>query len=263
MSNSLLTYILISVIATLLIISAVYITLYYHNKYGLGPFAKKKVLPLSHYELAEIFNFTDSRINSTNSLYPSTELCIDGTTITEQAINEEYHRYKDSTDNGVIKKHIQYLQAHTTNSSDDSYLYVMRRATLGAALEHIFTQNTKKVPDISLIHHMLSYIYSRNSMNLLYKLLNNTLEKNSKYQINYSMFHPKIQLRYISTTESDQFLINIVLEGTLTSKKNSKLSIPLNADIQFLISLPDNNNQALKYSSGTMHIHTSRNQYVK
>ncbi|KYW96721.1 hypothetical protein [Ehrlichia ruminantium] len=260
MNNNLLTYILISTIAIIAILFTVavfYIRLYYNNKYDIAPFVKK-ISTLSFDKLGQKFTLANSTIKEISSAYKNVEICIGKTIITDQDIIKEYNDNNSEGNNELIKKHTQYLEGNTTGKNKTTYHNTQERIKLGVALEKIFIRHTSNVPDISLIHHMLSYIYAPDYLHSLYNMLDDTIEKKSDYCTAHSTTPIKIQIKNLPDTMPNKFLINIALEKTLTSKKNPIFSIPLNANIRFLISLPHNDNTTLYYSSGVIDTYTSQ-----
>ncbi|GAT79261.1 putative membrane protein [Ehrlichia ruminantium] len=260
MNNNLLTYILIStiaIIAILFTVAAFYIRLYYNYKYSIAPFVKK-ISTLSPDRLGQKFTLADSTIKEISSAYKNIEICIGKIIITDQDIIKEYNDNNSEENNELIKKHTQYLEENTTGKNKTTYHNIQERIKLGVALEKIFIRHASNVPDISLIHHMLSYIYAPDYLHSLYNMLDDTIEKKSDYCTAHSTTPIKIQIKNLPDTMSNQFLINIAFEKTLTSKKNPELLIPLNANIRFLISLPNNDNTTLYYLSGAIETYTSQ-----
>ena len=88
----------------------------------------------------------------------------------ETQLTDRFYYYQEKLDDALVKKHMEYLRtngSYNCNTNDDQ----TTRAIMGAALESIVTENISTEPSMCLIHHTVSYLYSKGYESLLLNMM--------------------------------------------------------------------------------------------
>ena len=205
---------------------------------------------LSENDLSDMFNSADTKLYEIDSPYEhNVNLQTGRSSFTRTIIESAYEneqRAEHPENDPLIKQHIQYLQNNRTDTTSDNH----SRAILGACVQNIFAQNSYNIPTISLTHHMINHIYTRNYMSLLSNIINQGILDKEKYIIkDDTLSTQNIILQYNSSLQK-QFFVDAEFTKKLVLKDNPSIHFPFTGHIHFLISQSENNPEILQYSEG-------------
>ncbi|QGR02314.1 hypothetical protein EDL79_01290 [Ehrlichia ruminantium] len=209
-------------------------------------------LELLSNKLSVMVSIADTTIREEEDYSQKICCIVDGIEIRKEFMQNLAY-YKEVPDDILVKKHLEYLKTSAGYSSHDENKMI-RRAMMGAAFEKIVRKNTFS-PNLCLIHHVISYLYSIGYEDLLVHLVNEVLKykrstwcSNVKYVSNIRPGNGvTLTIKYDSRVLSNQCCIkvdmysedflncNSELELKRTSFSTMKLFIsPTLSDDQFL-----------------------------
>ncbi|CAH57952.1 putative membrane protein [Ehrlichia ruminantium] len=163
-----------------------------------------------------------------------------------------FNDYWKKQDDPLVKKHMDYIRGDVSYNSKDEHDQMIR-ATMGAAFESIVIQDINSQPNMSLIHHTISYLYGKGYQDLLRKMI---CEIVTKKECIYMMLKPfrednwadranlHMMVRYDSHNVGDD---RVYIDTYLLGFAGNESGIP--SSMKLLISPERSDSRVLKYSS--------------
>ncbi|GAT77069.1 hypothetical protein [Ehrlichia ruminantium] len=169
-----------------------------------------------------------------------------------------FNNYWKKQDDPLVKKHMDYIRSDVSYNSQDKHDQMIR-ATMGAAFESIVIQDINAQPNMSLIHHTISYLYGKGYQDLLRKMICEivtkqeymcTMRKPFREDDWADMAHLDVMVRYDShNVGDDRVCINTCLLGVARKECGIPCDTKFCSSMQLLISPKESDSRVLKYSS--------------
>ncbi|CAI27685.1 Hypothetical protein ERGA_CDS_02330 [Ehrlichia ruminantium str. Gardel] len=219
---------------------------------------RKRVIPLLRNNLLTIVNTADTTMKEIKPCC-NDNVCfvVDGLHMGNLLVST-FNRYWKTQDDPLVKKHMDYIKGDVSYNSKDEHDQMIR-ATMGAAFESIVIQDINAQPNMSLIHHTISYLYGKGYQDLLRKMI---CEIVTKEEYICTMLKPFREddwadmanlymiVRYDSHNVGDD---RVYIDTCLLGFARKECGIPCDtkfcSSMQLLISPEKSDSRVLKYSS--------------
>ncbi|QGR02315.1 hypothetical protein EDL79_01295 [Ehrlichia ruminantium] len=175
---------------------------------------------------------------------------------------EMFDYYEQNQDDVLIEQHLAYLRtnkAYSSNNDSDN----VKRAIMGAAFQSMIQKVSTKTLDLSLIHHVISYLYSEGYQDLLVKFVNRVIQHELStiykfiripvYSYHVDRESIKLTIKYDTKMRQNQVSLEVLVQNNDSiSELGSEHCIRyLYSDINLSVLPVGRNNQALQYKSCT------------
>ncbi|UOD99018.1 hypothetical protein IMW63_01330 [Ehrlichia ruminantium] len=219
---------------------------------------RKQGIPLLRNNLLTMVNTADTTMKEIKPCC-NDNVCfvVDGLHI-ENLLVSTFNNYWKKQDDPLVKKHMDYIKGDVSYNSKDEHDQMIR-ATMGAAFESIVIQDINAQPNMSLIHHTISYLYGKGYQDLLRKMICEIVTKNeyictmlkpSREDDWADMANLYIMVRYDSHNVGDD---RVYIDAYLLGFARKECGIPCDtkfcSSMQLLISPKKSDSRVLKYSS--------------